>query len=78
MSLRILHSFVVIHGFVVIHTVKGFIRVREAEAGVILELLCFLHENVVNLTSVSYASSKPRILGEEERDSFIALPGEGR
>ena len=46
--------------FAVIHTIKGFVIVNKTEVDVFLELYCFLYDltNVVNLISVSSASSK--------------------
>ena len=42
------------------HTVKGFSIVNEAEVGIFLEFLCFLHDpmDAGNLISVSSAFSK--------------------
>ena len=49
--------------FFVIHTVKGFSIVNEAEVGIFLEFLCFIHDpmDVGNLISAYSASLKPSL-----------------
>ena len=61
--IRILIGIVIILQFFVIHTVKGFSIVNEAEVGIFLEFLCFLHDpiDVGNLISGYSASLKPSL-----------------
>ena len=49
--------------FVVIHTTKDFSIINETEAGILLELPCFLHNptNVGNCISDSSAPPKPSL-----------------